>query len=59
MQQCGFSKANTYQTSSKVSVLFTRSDGVMEYLIVSTIDSGHHGVLYGGQEGPEEAVLVR
>lgn len=41
-----------------VSVRFPRSDGVMECLIMSTIDSGHHGALYGGQEGSKEAVLV-
>jgi hypothetical protein len=27
-------------------------------LLMSTIGSGHFGVLYGGQEGSEEAVLV-
>ncbi len=41
-----------------VSVRFPRSDGVMECLIVFPIDSGHLGVFYGWQEGPEEAFLV-
>jgi hypothetical protein len=42
-----------------VSVRCDRSDGSDPGLIVSTIDSGHLGALHGGQEGPEEAVLVR
>ena len=32
---------------------------VMEWVIVSTIDSGHLGVGDGGEEGVEEAGLVR
>ena len=30
----------------------------MEWVIVSTIDSGHHEVGRGGEEGSEEAALV-
>ena len=41
-----------------VSVRCGRSDGVGLLPIMSMIDNGHLEALYGGQEGPEEAVLV-
>jgi hypothetical protein len=43
------------------TVVSVRSDcpaWVMEWVIVSTIDSGHLEVGYGGEEGFEEACLV-
>ena len=41
-----------------VSVRCACTDGCGDGLIVSTIDSGHHEALHGGQEGSEEAGLV-
>jgi hypothetical protein len=41
-----------------VSVRCPCSDGEGDDAIVSTIDSGHLGALYGGQEGAEKAGLV-
>ena len=41
-----------------VTVRCPCSDGEGDDAIVSTIDSGHLGALYGGQEGTEEAGLV-
>ncbi len=32
---------------------------MMECLIMSIVDNGHLEAVYGGQEGSEEAVLVR
>ena len=42
----------------KVSVWSPPSDAFGDGLIVSTIVSGHLEVLYGGEKGSEEAVLV-
>jgi hypothetical protein len=44
--------------TTTVSVRCPCSDGEGDDAIVSTIDSGHLGALYGGQEGTEEAGLV-
>ena len=41
-----------------VSVRSDRPACVIEWVIVSTIDSGHLEVSYGGEEGSEEAGLV-
>jgi len=41
-----------------VSVWSPPSDAFGDGLIVSTIVSGHLEVLYGGEKGSEEAVLV-
>jgi len=41
-----------------VTVRSSCSDGGYRVLIVSTIDSGHLEVVYGGEEGAEETVLV-
>ncbi len=41
-----------------VSVRPTRSDGLIEHLIMSIVDNGHLEAVYGGQKGSEEAVLV-
>ena len=43
---------------SSVSVRSACPACVMEWVIVSTIDSGHLEVGDGGEEGAEEAVLV-
>ena len=41
-----------------VSVRSDRPACVIEWVIVSTIDSGHLEVGYGGEEGFKEAALV-
>ena len=43
---------------TEVSVWSPPSDAFGDGLIVSTIVSGHLEVLYGGEKGSEEAVLV-
>jgi len=45
-------------TRKDVSVRCDCPAWVMEWVIVSTIDSGHLEVGYGGEEGFEEACLV-
>jgi len=46
------------QLASVVSVRCPCTDDEGGDAIMSTIDSGHLGALYGGQEGTEEAGLV-
>ncbi|MBW3245415.1 hypothetical protein KUV57_22415 [Epibacterium sp. DP7N7-1] len=45
---------NTELVTADVSFRFARTSDAMECLIVSTIDSGHYGALYGGKKGQKK-----
>ena len=53
-----FGRFRGYMVSVRSDCPACVMEWVMEWVIVSTIDSGHLEVNYGGEEGAEEAALV-
>ena len=51
-------RLNDIKAERLVTVWPPPSDAFVDGLIMCTINGGHLGALYGGQEGSEETVLV-